>query len=52
MKLSGEYWNTHSVSGRVAAQSRITLAPATAMSRMPARSMPKTTRRCIVEVEL
>ncbi len=52
VKLSGEYSKTQSVSGRAAAQSRITLAPATAMSRMPARSMPKTTRRCVVEVEL
>ena len=52
VKLSGEYSNTQSVSGRAAAQSRITLAPATAMSRMPARSIPKTTRRCVVEVEL
>ena len=52
VKLSGEYSKTQSVSGRAAAQSRISLAPATAMSRMPARSSPKTTRRCVVEVEL
>ncbi len=52
VKLSGEYWNTQSVPGRSAAMSRISFAPLTAISRMPARSRPNTTRRCVVDVEL
>ena len=53
VKLSGEYSSVTSLSGMVggelAAPAR---APRTAMSTMPARSSPKTTRRCSVEVEL
>ncbi len=41
-----------SVSGIVAARSRICRAPVTAMSMMPGLSRPKTTRRCSSEVEL
>ena len=56
VKLSGEYSNTQSVSGRAAAQSRITRAPATAMSRMPRTVQPEhdpalRRRRRVVEVD-
>jgi glycerol transport system substrate-binding protein len=52
VKLSGEYWNVHSVPGHFAAHSCMKRAPSTAILRMPARSMPNTTRRCAGEVEL
>src|SRR5947209_2245442 len=41
-----------SVSGILAARSRICRAPVTAMSMMPGLSRPKTTRRCNSDVEL
>ncbi len=52
VKLSGEYSNTHSVPGCSRAMSRMSLAPVTAISTMPGRSSPNTTRRCVVDVEL
>ena len=52
VKLSGEYSKTHSVLGSASASCLTSLAPVTAMSMMPAWSMPNTTRRCRVEVEL
>ena len=52
VKLSGEYSNTHSVSGYLAAQSCNNFAPCTAISMMPCRSSPNTCSRCTVEVEL
>ena len=52
VKLSGEYWNVHSVDGCCAASSRISVAPLTAIATIPARSWPNTTRRCVVDVEL
>ena len=52
VKLSGEYWNTHSVSGASAAQRFTSVAPATAMSMMPASSVLNTFARCTVDVEL
>ncbi len=52
VKLSGEYWNVHCVPLCCAAQSRISAAARTAMSTIPALSRRKTTRRCVVDVEL
>ena len=52
VKLSGEYSNTHSVSGYLSAHSCTSWAPFTAMSIMPSRSRPNTCSRCTVEVEL
>ncbi len=52
VKLSGEYWYITSVPRMSAASFLISLAPVTAMSVMPSRPSPKTTRRCSSEVEL
>ena len=52
VKLSGEYWYTISEPFMPSASSRTSRAPLTAMSAMPSRSRPNTTRRCTVEVEL
>ena len=50
---SGEYWNMTSVSSAIcSAYFWHSWAPWTAMSTMPGRSRPNTTRRCSVEVEL
>ena len=52
VKLSGEYWKIQSVSACASAKSRTCLAAVTAMSTIPSRGKPKTTRRCVVDVEL
>ena len=52
VKLSGEYWNRHSVSGCFMASRCSSCAPWTAMALTASRSMPKTRSRCTVEVEL
>ena len=52
VKLSGEYSHCTSHSGIVRASFWHSWAALTAMSTMPARSRPNTTRRCSVEVEL
>jgi len=51
VKLSGEYSKRTSPPLPASASSRMRVAPCTAISRMPARSSRKTTRRCVVEVE-
>jgi hypothetical protein len=52
VKLSGEYSKNTSVPLTVSLSSRIRRVPRTAISTMPCRGKPKTTRRCNVEVEL
>jgi hypothetical protein len=52
VKLSGEYSNVMFVSCSADNASFTIRVPCTARSMMPARSMPNTTRRCNVEVEL
>ena len=52
VKLSGEYCQWMSVPGTVGTSFLQSCAARTAMSTMPARSRPNTTRRCSVEVEL
>ncbi len=52
VKLSGEYSYTHRGPGCRAAASAIIRAPATAMSQMPLRSRPNTTRLWVADVEL
>ena len=52
LKLSGEYWNTHSVSGYLAAYSTNKLAPAMAISLISALSLAYTFSRCTRLVEL
>jgi len=52
VKLSGEYWNVHCVSGARSAQRFTSFAPFTAMALMPALSSLKTFSRCTTEVEL
>ena len=52
VKLSGEYSSWILVSGIIGTMSLTSLTPFTAISVMPARSMPNTTRRCNSDVEL